>query len=179
MTYNLVSFSMNNSSLIHIVRFVGLILLQGFVLINASLFNGLAIPFVYVFFILLLPVDTNRILLLIICVITGLFVDLFYNSLGIHASAALFLGYIRPGILKTLQPREGYDQSGDISIQNMGLNWFVVYAGLLILSHHLWLFIFDDFNFSYLPKTLLKVLLSSIYTFTLVLFIHLIFSKSK
>lgn len=170
---------MNNPGIVHIGRFLGLILLQGFILINASLFNGLAIPLVYIFFILLLPVDLNRVLLLVICLVTGILIDLFYNTLGFHASACLFLGFIRPGILKTLQPREGYDQSGEISIRNMGLNWFALYAGILIVGHHLWLFIFDDFNFAYLGKTLLKIILSSTYTFILVLLLHLLFSKNK
>lgn len=170
---------MSSINLSHISRFIGLILLQGFVLINASLFNGLAIPFVYIFFILLLPVEINRVLLIFICFTTGFLVDLFYHTPGFHASACVLVGFIRPGVLKTLQPREGYDLSGEISIKNMGLSWFAIYAGILILSHHFWLFVLGDFNFAYFPMTLLKIILSSIYTFIFILLIHLIFSRNK
>ncbi|NND77325.1 MAG: hypothetical protein HKN39_04015 [Flavobacteriales bacterium] len=163
----------------HIGRFFLLIFLQGFFLVNAALFDGLAIPFLYVFIILKLPVDINRVLLLVICFISGLSVDLFYHTLGLHAAACVLMGFIRPGILNALQPRDGYDAGASIGISSMGFGWFFIYSVALIFAHHFYLFFLEIFSFSYIPRTLLKVFLSTAYTFILILLVHLIFSKRR
>ena len=170
---------MSDIDLKHIGRFILLIFIQGFILINAALFDGLAIPFLYVFILLKLPLDINRVVLLLICFIVGISIDLFYHTLGLHAAACVFLGFIRPGLLNTLQPRDGYDTSSSISISNLGFGWFFIYSMTLIFAHHFYLFFLEIFSVSYIPRTLLKVFLSSIYTFILVLLVHLIFGKKR
>lgn len=170
---------MNGLDLKHIGRFILLIFLQGFFLINAALFDGLAIPLLYIFILLKLPLDMNRFLLILICFITGISIDLFYHTLGLHAAACVLFGFIRPGILHAIQPRDGYDTSTSISISNLGFGWFFIYSMVLIFAHHFYLFFLEIFSFSYVPRTLLKVFLSSMYTFILVLLVHLIFSKRR
>ncbi|MEM7160884.1 MAG: hypothetical protein AAF487_00455 [Bacteroidota bacterium] len=170
---------MSDIDLRHIGRFVLLILFQGLILIEAALFDGLAIPFVYVFILLKLPIDINRIFLLILCFLTGVTMDLFYNTFGLHAAACVLMGFVRPGILNLIRPRDGYDTGQDISISSFGFNWFFTFSFSLIFIHHLYLFLLEFFSFSQFPYTLLKVLLSSIYTFILVFLIHLIFSRKS
>ena len=163
----------------HIGRFILLIFIQGFFLANAALFDGLAIPFLYVFILLKLPIDMNKVALLLICFVTGIAIDLFYHTLGLHAAACVLLGFVRPGILNALQPRDGYDAGASISISNMGFGWFFTYSLALIFVHHFYLFFLEIFSFSYIPRTILKVLLSSVYTFILILLVHLIFGKKR
>jgi len=170
---------MSDFNLSHIGRFIILIFIQGFLLSNAALFDGLAIPFIYIFFILKLPLDMNKALLLVICFITGICVDLFYHTLGLHAAACVLLGFARTGILNAIQPRDGYDSGSSISVSTFGFNWFFTYAFSLTMIHHFYLFFLEVFSLSYIPRTLLKVLLSSVYTFILILLVHLIFSKRR
>jgi len=57
-------------------------------------------PYIYILFILLLPANTNRSLLLIIAFFTGLTVDFFAHTLGLHAAASVFIAYLRPGTIR-------------------------------------------------------------------------------
>ena len=170
---------MSNLNPGHIGRFIILILVQGLFLKNAALFNGLAFPYIYIFFLIKLPIDINRIALLVISFLTGLCMDLFYNTLGLNAAACVLLGFARPGILNAIQPRDGYDSARGISVYQYGFNWFFIYVFSLTLVHHFYLFFLELFSISHLPKTLLKILLSSVYSFLLMLLIHLIFSKKR
>ena len=46
----------------------------------------------------------------------------------------------------------------------MGLIWFVKYTVIIVVIHHLVLFYAEVFSFSHFFLTLLKVLLSSVFT---------------
>src|SRR5512137_2722988 len=99
---------MINSIIRYTVIFVILIFLQ-VLLFNNIQFSGYINPYVYVMLILLLPVEIPSWLLLIICFFSGLTVDLFNGTPGIHTSATVFSGFIRPYILRFISPRDGYE----------------------------------------------------------------------
>lgn len=87
-----------------IFRFILLVLVQ-VLLFNKIRFAGFINPFVYPLFILLLPVRIPKTLLLLLSFITGLTIDIFSDTMGMHAAATVFLGYLRPAILKLLYTR--------------------------------------------------------------------------
>ena len=72
-----------------------LILFQILVLNNIQ-FSGYVNPYVYIMIILVLPSVTPAWLVLIISFLTGLTIDLFSGSPGMHASATLLAGFARP-----------------------------------------------------------------------------------
>lgn len=74
-----------------------------------GILNGYFNPFLYIMFILMLPVNINKVLLLFIAFLTGLTIDIFSGTPGMHASACLVLAFIRPGFLNLIAPREGYE----------------------------------------------------------------------
>ena len=55
------------------------------------------------------------------------------------------------------------------SMMRMGFPWYVTYAGLLILLHHLWLFFVELHRFDAFLGTFLRALLSAAFTFALCL----------
>jgi rod shape-determining protein MreD len=87
---------------------VVLILLQVLVLNNIQ-FSGYVNPYVYIMIILLLPSLTPSWMVLTIAFFTGLVIDLFSGSPGMHASATLLAGFARPFVLRVIAPRDGYD----------------------------------------------------------------------
>lgn len=153
------------------------------VLLQVLIFNNILIarmisPFFYILFILLLPFNTPRALLLFLSFILGFTVDIFTNTPGVHASAALLIGFIRPGVLQLISSRESLESVTAPRIENMGLNWFAGYATILVIIHHLFLFIIEAFTFESILITLLKVVLSSILTIILIVLSQfLIFRK--
>ncbi len=160
---------MLSSILINIGRFVLLVLLQGLIFNELNLWKGMAIPYVYILFILLLPLETPRWAELLLGLITGLALDMFTNTVGIHASACVALAYVRPLLLKAIAPRDGYEFGQKASIADFGLNWYLKYAVVLVVIHHTWLFVVEVYSFNGFGFTILRILMSSALTLVLIL----------
>jgi len=151
----------------NIGRFIVLVLFQVLVLNNIQ-FSGYVNPFMYVLFILLLPFETPRWLLLISGFLLGLTVDIFSNTLGLHAAASVFMAFMRPYVLRITSPRDGYESGTYPRVFYYGLTWFLNYAIILVVMHHLFLFYFEVFRFSEFFRTLLRVILSSSFTIIII-----------
>lgn len=147
-------------------------------LIIGQLDFGLDIhPMIYPFFILILPFEINTIWAMIIAFLMGIFVDFFMNTFGLHASAALIIAYLRPQIFSFFAPRDGYDNFRSPTIQSLGYRWFLSVSGLVILFHHFWFFLLEQFKFSDILIILKKTILSGIISIVIFLITHTIFFK--
>lgn len=146
-----------------------LLMLLQLLLFNNIQFSGYINPYVYIMIILLLPSAIPSWLLLIISFLTGLIIDLFMGSPGMHASATLLAGFSRPYILALIAPRDGYESGKELSMLAYGFRWFVVYASIIVLIHHTALFYLEVFRFSGFFRTLLRVILSSAFTTAFIL----------
>jgi len=158
------------------IRFLVLMAVQVVVLNNVQ-FSGYINPFVYIMFIMMLPVRIPKSLLLLIAFLTGLVVDMFSNTMGMHAAACVFMAYTRPSLLQLMAPRDGYEAESSPSIKQLGFTWFLIYASALTIIHHLMLFYIEVFRFSEFFSTLLRVVLSSIATVTTILISQYLFGK--
>lgn len=136
-------------------------------------------PFLYVLFIIILPFETPKWLVLLSAFVIGITMDMFSDTGGMHAAACVFMGYIRPGVLKLFSPRDGYEFGTQPTVQYLGVPWFLSYAGILILSHHLILFYVEIFRFSEFFSTLLRVIISSFFTLFLVIVTQYLFYRKK
>ncbi len=155
-----------------------LILLQGLILNNVEL-GGFVVPLLYVFFILSLPFETPSWLVLILGFVLGVATDSFASTLGMHASATVFLAFCRHYVLKLTAPRGGYDFGAKPSVQDLGVTWYLFYAGVLILLHHLFLFYIESFKLSQFFFTFGRALASAFFTLVLVMVVQLFTYKSS
>ncbi|MFH2142378.1 MAG: rod shape-determining protein MreD [Bacteroidota bacterium] len=162
----------------NIIRFIFLILLQVLILNNIQ-FSGFINPYLYVLFILLLPIELSNWIVLFIGLLTGLCVDVFSNTLGIHASATVFISFLRPFILGIISPREGYEPGTLPNISHNGLKWFVKYIVILVVAHHLFLFFVEAFRFSDFFRTFSRAIISSVFTLILILFTQMLLIRRK
>ncbi|MEN7547490.1 Rod shape-determining protein MreD [Rapidithrix thailandica] len=159
--------------------FIAYIILQVVFLKNVALFD-IAFCFVYISFILLLPIDINRFTLLVTSFFVGLTIDVFYDSLGIHAAACVLIAYLRTYIINLLQPSGGYDMNAHPTIQELGFQWFVTYSFLLIFIHHLCFFILEASNFELIIHSLSRALASSLFTLSAFIILQfLLYFKRK
>lgn len=149
------------------------------ILLNHIQWNGYVNPYVYILFILLLPVDIPNWLLLIVAFITGLTIDMFGSSGGIHAAASVFMAFARPGILRLIAPRDGYDSDMKLIPQVMGFNWFITYLSISVVLHHLVCFYLEVFRFSEFFITFFKAILNSAITIALIIIGEYLFGQSK
>jgi len=140
--------------------------------------GGYLNPYFYVLFIILMPFETPRWLLLLTAFLLGVSVDLFTNTLGMHAAASVFMAFLRPWILSIFAPRDGYEQDTFPRIFFYGFNWFLRYSLVMVFFHHLALFYLEVFHFQDFLSTFLRVILSTLVTTaTIILSQYFIFRK--
>ena len=79
--------------------FIGLVLLQVLILNNVHI-AGYATPFLYIYFILKFSSGTSRNELMLWAFFFGLTIDIFSDTPGMNAAAAVLLAFLRPSLLR-------------------------------------------------------------------------------
>lgn len=163
---------MINNVLKYGVGFVLLVFFQGLILNNIEL-GGYINPYLYVLFIIFLPFETPKWLVLILGFVLGITIDSFTSTLGMHTSATVFLAFSRAYLLKLIEPRDGYGFNASPNLQVMDLTWYLLYVSVLVLMHHTFLFYVESFKLSQFFATMGRVIASSIFTIVLILIVQL------
>lgn len=164
--------------LTNLLRFAFLLLIQIVVFNNVGIYN-MVNPYLYVLFILLLPLDTPLYLLLSLSFAMGLSIDTFSNTGGMHAAASTLIAFMRPLILLIITPRGGYEHQSVPNLKNMGLQWFLAYSITMVTIHHLVLFQIEVFRINEFLITLTRSILSSIFTLLLILLSQYLTGSTK
>ena len=170
---------MSSNILKYLLHFIALVLLQVLILSKITL-HGYISPYMYPAFLLLLPFNTPRAMLILIGFVLGVSVDLFENTLGIHAAVGVLFGFLRPYVIAFITPPGGYEQDDEPTIRSLSFGWYIRYIGSQIIIHHLIFFALLFMNFADLGFMLLKVLLSSLVSlFLIILYQYLFFPKRR
>jgi rod shape-determining protein MreD len=106
----------------------------------------------------------------------GLMIDVFYDSIGVHAFALTATAYARGLILSYMEPRGGYQLSMSPTIHSMGLNWVLTYTFFNILIHVFLYFSVEIFTFIYIGQILLKTLITLVLSMLVMMCYHLLFN---
>jgi rod shape-determining protein MreD len=161
-----------------VLRFIVLVFIQVFLLKNITLYN-LSTPYFYILFILLLPFETPNVLLFVLAFVLGLTIDAFYDTPGLHAAACVVLAFVRILFISVTVQKEGFDNEPEPTLSIMGFRWFFSYALVLTLVHHFFLFNLEVFRLSDIQYTLMRFVLSSVFTVFLILVSGLLFYRRK
>jgi rod shape-determining protein MreD len=164
--------------IVNLLRFALLVLLQALVIDHIDLGNGWVVPYLYIFFILALPIELPVWAVLLLSAFTGLVMDLFSSTPGMHMSACVVMGFARGYMLRALAPREGYASNTRPTVNDMGMAWFITYAAVLIVIHHLWLFFVEIFRFDSFFATFSRALVSAAATLVLCLLVQALTARS-
>lgn len=143
--------------------FVLYLALQILLVRNLVLFDY-AFCFVYIACILLLPNEISRTWLLLIAFATGLIVDTFYNTLGMHTAATVLLAYCRPLIVGAQIDVPGLETRIEFTVRELGVGAFFRYVFILALIHHTALFFIEASSLTLLIPTLIRVAASTLFT---------------
>jgi rod shape-determining protein MreD len=149
----------------NLLRFLLLVFIQVFILNQITLpgnVNAYINPNIYILFLFMLPININKQLLLLLSFICGLTIDVFSSTAGMHASACLFIGLMRPGLVNLIMPRDGYENTVELTLPGLGFRTFFIYTSTLVVLHHFVLYLIEAFNFLNFGDLLLRVIISSI-----------------
>ena len=162
----------------NIIRLVLFILIQVFVLNKVPHLHRFIVPYLYYLFILWLPYTTPRILLMVIAFITGLSLDYFNMTPGLHAAACVLIAYVRPFIITLLSPKDTTEfTQREPSPKGMGWSPYLVYAFILTLLHHIYLTFLEWMQFGTFLSFLLKVLATTAISMVFIIITELLFPR--
>jgi rod shape-determining protein MreD len=148
------------------LMFAVMVLLQ-VLLLNQIHLGGFLNPYIYILFIFLLPISMPRYQVLLLSFLIGITIDWFSNTLGLHAASALLIGFLRSPVMKLITIRE-IEQSDYPGMKQTGIKWFITYVSVLVVMHHMFLFYLEVFSFDNFFRTLLRTLLSSVFTIIII-----------
>jgi rod shape-determining protein MreD len=162
---------------VNFFRFVLLLLAQILIFSNVN-FSPFINPYVFPLFILLLPFQTPRWLLMIIGFASGLTLDYFLGSIGMHAAACLLIGYLRPFLINVITPK-GTEFEISPNVFSQGVTWFIVYLGISMLTYLGFYFLVEAATFLNLFLLFIKIVVSVLMSVVFMLIFLFLFSNRK
>jgi rod shape-determining protein MreD len=162
----------------NIVRFLLFLFIEIYVLDSIPHLHRFISPSLFFIFLLWLPFSIRPRLLLWIAFFTGLIVDYFMQSPGLHASACLVLAFIRPFLIGVLTPRDSTEFNyREPSAQSLLWAPYVIYITVLTFSYHTWLVFLEWLSFGSFGDFLIKTFASTAISLLLIITIELLFPR--
>ncbi len=159
---------MSDFKIKYLFLFVALVLFQVLILDHIH-FLGYINPYLYVAFIILLPLKTNRTYLLVSAFLLGLFIDMFNDTGGVHAGACVAVAYIRHFIIR-LSFGINYDLN-IVKLISAKIKTQIIFIFLMTFFHHLVMFSLSYFSINYSVDVLINTIYSSIFSSLLIFLI--------
>jgi rod shape-determining protein MreD len=135
------------------------------------------IPHIYFLSLLMLPVRTQKSWLLLFGFFSGLIMDVFMNTGGLHAAASTMTAFVRIFVLRFFLAPEDEDNNISPGLYNFGTRKYLIYSSILIFAHQLTFFSLEVFKTDAFFLILKKTLASSVLNILLLLFIQMLFMK--
>lgn len=164
----------------NIIRFCLFILVQVFVLNHVPPLHHLVVPYLYFLFILWLPFKMGRRSVMTLAFLLGFSLDCFTKTYGLHAAPCVLIAYFRPFLINLLISQEGAETNyNEPSIKSMGFAQYFIYAAVLTLIHHSFLFFLQALQSGGYFYFILKTLLSTAVSLVLILLTELLFVRKQ
>jgi len=156
---------MKKISLRLVLLFILLVLLQIGLFDNIRLF-GFATPLLYIYFLIKLPINMNRNIVLVLSALLGFTIDIFGGALGLNMTVMILVGFLRYYLLKLFAPKDVFDEYLP-SFNTFGKFYFIRYAGIMTLTQIFLIFTIE--SFSLFNPVLLFLRIAGSFTLTILL----------
>jgi len=162
----------------NIIRFCLFILIQVYVLNKVPHLHRYIVPYLYFLFILWLPFSISRQWLLLIGFVTGLTLDYFSMTPGLHAAACTLVAYVRPFIIGVLTPKDNAEFNyREPSPKAMQWTPYAVYVLVLTVLHHGYLLLLELLDVGNFLDFMIKMLSTTGISLLLIFATELLFSR--
>ena len=169
---------MGKTALNFVILFFVLIISQVVICNNICLFNT-AIPIIFIYLIVRLPLTLNINIVLSIAFLTGLLVDIFSNTQGMNALACTILSFVRRHILRLYVPREEDISDDGVSIKSIGFTSYFKFLLTIVFLYCAMIFTIESFSFFNPLRLISQILSSTIFSFIIILGIDRIANKQS
>lgn len=162
----------------NIGKFFGLFALQVLIFSHLNL-SYYVNPYIHILFLLTLPVSIPPAYLLIIGFASGLALDTFLDTTGLHAFASVLIAFIRSFFLRLLVPKGTFELMQHPNLNALGPVLFFYYITLHTFVYLFVYFSLEIFSFRQTGAILLKTVLSTALSIVLMLILAYLFSSNK
>lgn len=154
-----------------------LLVLTQVLLFNQLNFFGFINPVIYILFLYWYPIKDNRALFIFLSFLLGFIIDIFSDTLAIHAASTVTIAYLRPTIMR-------FVFGVNYEFQNFKINQStraqqITFLALLILLHHIVFFSLEIFSLMNLLLILKKTVFTFCGTLVMTLLVSALFSTKK
>ena len=143
-----------------IVLFLALLVMQ--LVCNKIVLFNIAMPVVFIYLILRLPVNLHGGWVLTIAFFSGLIIDIFNNTPGMNALACTMLAAVRRPVFNLFVSRENDMNIPIPSVDSMGVSDYFKYMATLVTIYCTLIFLIQAFSLHNLALTVARIVGSSI-----------------
>lgn len=159
---------MNHRTLNITLLFVAFLLAQVLIFNHIVLF-GVGVPFVFIYFILRMPVNMGTSLLLTLSFFLGLGVDICSDTAGMNALACTVLAMCKRKVFFSYVLKDDMSVLTEPSVASMGLGTYLRYAASMTAIYCLLIFSIEYFSISDVKEVIIHAAASTVLTTLLLL----------
>lgn len=160
------------------LMFVVLVLAQAVIFNRLALFS-VALAFVFIYFIIKLPLTLSASKVMWLSFLLGFCVDIFSDTPGINSLACTCLGACRHTVVRLYVPREEDLIHSIPSMRTLGVAIWTKYVVTMSLLFCILVFVIEAFSF-FLPWLMLeRIVASTVFTSLLIIAIDSLFARSQ
>lgn len=158
---------MSKTALSILLLYLVLIPAQAVFFNHLVLFN-VAIPLVFIYIIITLPVTFSANLAMTIGFLTGLSVDILSDTPGVNALACTLLAFMRRPVFHLYVASDNDLAEQSPSLRTMGVAAFLKYALTMVVLYCMMVFTIEALQVFNLRLYLLRIAASSVFTFVII-----------
>lgn len=145
--------------------------------LNGVDYLHVATPFLFILFLINLPTELSPISFMLVSFFTGLIVDIFSSTPGIHSFACVLIAYIKPLLCKAFGPSDAMTLTP--SFKTFGQIRYLQYALTMVSIHHFLFYFLENGSTRLLIPVLLKAVFSILLTMILVFAIEYLKNRHR
>lgn len=159
---------MSKTSLQFTLMFVVLVVAQAVIFNHIVLFS-VALAFVFIYFIIKLPVTLTPAKVMFLSFLIGFVIDIFQDTPGMNALACTLLGACRKTVLRLYVTRDDDILHSIPAIRSLGAGVFAKYALTMSLLYCVFIFLIEAFTFFNPLTMVLRIVCSTLLTSVLII----------
>ena len=150
-----------------LIRYIIVMVLQ-VLLFNQLQLWGVCHPYIYVLCLLMMPITLPHSASMLVGAGAGLIMDVFCNSLGVHTAACILLMFIRPYLIGLIvNDKDRLNEQ--ISLRAIGMEALIKYVVIMVVIHHLTVFLLAAWSWQHIGFVLMETFVSSLITISIII----------
>lgn len=146
-------------------------------LIHRVILFDKAFGFFYIGFLLLLPTTLSRSRLMLVAFASGLLVDVFSDTPGIHAGASVFIMFVRNFWLSVVN--DDSQELVNVNMASLKKSGFLYFLFPLVFIHHFLIFSLENGGLHHFGMLIEKVFFSAVFSSMIIFVINYLVSPNQ